>query len=162
MQKGVQGISQMKLLIDSNVILDYLADRVPFAQSADTIFSLCSSGDITGFMTASAVTDIYYVVRKAVGHRMALENIRLVSGLLEITEVCKSDIVCALEMDMPDFEDAVISVCAKREKADYIITRDVKDFSKARTTAMMPDDFLRLHFPYLFTQTGKKTTLLSE
>ena len=162
MRKDGQGILKMKLLIDSNVIIDYLADRVPFAQNADMILALCSNGEATGVMTASAATDIYYVVRKAVGHKMALDSIRLVCGLLDITEVCKTDIDSALETDMPDFEDALVDVCAKREKADYIVTRDAGDFSKAQTTAIAPDDLLRLHYPYLLVQTAPKNTLLSE
>jgi predicted nucleic acid-binding protein len=58
----------MRILIDTNVIIDYLVDRTPFADHAEQVLELCRSGEVDGFLTASAVTDIYYVVRKAAGN----------------------------------------------------------------------------------------------
>ncbi|MDR3206698.1 MAG: PIN domain-containing protein, partial [Oscillospiraceae bacterium] len=67
----------MKALIDTNVIIDYLADRAPFADHAEKINDLCERGALTGVLTASAVTDIYYILRKSAGRAKTLESLRL-------------------------------------------------------------------------------------
>ncbi len=132
----------MKLLIDTNVIIDYLADRVPFADNAEKLFDLCADGKIKGILTASAVTDIYYVLRKAIGKAKAIESLRVLFDVLDIADIRKHDIVLATTEDFSDFEDALVSVCAKRVKADFIVTRNVKDFSNASVKPVTPEELL--------------------
>jgi predicted nucleic acid-binding protein len=101
-----------------------------------------------GFVTASSATDIYYFLRKLAGHIKALENLKELFESIEIIEVGKSEIFHALRLDMPDFEDALIVTCAKRAKADYIVTRDKKGFKNSAVKALTPEEFLGRHFPY--------------
>lgn len=133
----------MKILIDTNVIIDYLADRAPFADHAEQVLTLCERGDAGGFVTASAITDIYYVVRKAVGREKTLEAIRTLCSFLNIAEVGKADILNAMEIDMSDYEGALAAQCAKRIKADCIITRDLSDYVGSPIPAKDPVTFLK-------------------
>ena len=133
----------MKILIDTNVIIDYLADRTPFADHAEQMLTLCERGDADGFVTANAITDIYYVVRKAVGREKTLDAIRTLCSFLDIAEVGKADTLNAMEIDMPDYEDALAAQCAKRVKADCIVTRGLSDYVGSPVPAKDPVTFLK-------------------
>ena len=74
----------MKLLIDTNVIIDYLSDHMSFADHAERIIEICGQGDAVGILTASAVTDIYYVLRKIIGHKKVLEGLKILFSVLDI------------------------------------------------------------------------------
>lgn len=132
----------MKILIDTNIIIDYLVDRVPFADHAEKVLELCRSGKVKGFLTASAITDIYYVISKTIGREKSLEAIRTLCSILDIANVGKADILGAMELGMPDYEDALAAQCAKRIKADYIITRNTAGFIASPVPAAEPASFL--------------------
>jgi predicted nucleic acid-binding protein len=132
----------MKILIDINVIIDYMADRTPFADHAEQLLALCESGKVTGLVTANAITDIYYVVREVAGKEKTLEAIRTFCSILDITDVGKADILNAMELEMPDYEDALAAQCAKRIKANCIITRNISDYVNSPVPAIEPADFL--------------------
>lgn len=134
----------MKILIDTNVIIDYLADRIPFADHSEQVLALCESGKVTGLVTANAITDIYYVVRKVAGREKTLEAIRTLCSILDVTDVGKADILNAMELEMPDYEDALAAQCAKRVKAEYIVTRNSSDYAKSPVPAKEPTALLTL------------------
>lgn len=133
----------MKILIDTNVLVDYLADRSPFADHSEQVLALCESGEVTGLVTANAITDIYYVVRKVAGREKTLEALRTLCSILDIAGVGKTDILNAMELDMPDYEDALAAQCAKRVKADCIVTRDLSDYANSPVPAKDPAAFLK-------------------
>jgi len=143
-RKGWQ--STMKFLIDTNVIIDYLADRSPFAEDAERIIELCINGKAEGMLTANAVTDIYYVLHKHIGRDKALKNLRVLFDILSIVDITQNDIFKAMNMDITDFEDAIAVVCAKRVKADYIVTRNEKDFANSEVQPITPKSFLALYY----------------
>lgn len=128
----------MKVLIDTNVIIDYLADRTPFADHAEQVLALCESGEVDGLITANAVTDIYYVVRKVAGREKTREATRTLCSILDIADVGKAGILNAMELDMPDYGDALAAQCAKRIKADCIVTRDTADYADSPVPAKEP------------------------
>jgi predicted nucleic acid-binding protein len=132
----------MKGLIDTNVIIDYLDDRAPFANQAEEIIDLCERGELDGVLTAGAVTDIYYIMRKIIGREKTLESLKLLFSVFAIADVGKTDLLRAMDISMTDFEDALAAVCAKRVKADYIITRNVKDFANSPVPPITPQDFI--------------------
>ena len=132
----------MKLLIDTNVIIDFFADRAPHAVSSEKVIRLCDKEYAEGFLTASSVTDIYYILRKVVGRAAALKNIGRLLDMLEVASVGKSEVCAAMALDMPDFEDALASVCAKHISADYIVTRNTKDFINSSVPAITPNTLL--------------------
>jgi predicted nucleic acid-binding protein len=137
----------MKVLIDTNVIIDYLADREPFADHAEKIIELCERGELIGLTTASAATDIYYILRKQVGHEQTLEHLRTLFTVFGIVDVGKNDLLRAIELDMPDFEGALVSQCAKRAKAEQIVTRNIQGFLQSPISPVTPEDFLNRLFP---------------
>ena len=114
----------MKVLVDTNVILDTLAIREPYSKQSDIIFDLIAKEDITGYMITSSVTDVYYVLRKTLSDAESRSKIEGLLDLIQIIEVTKADCLTALKSSMQDYEDALIFVCANREELDFIITRD--------------------------------------
>lgn len=115
----------MKVLIDTNIILDFLLERDPFFHDAETLFQTISSGKIRGYVTATTLTDIFYIARR---HTQNIERARqAVAITLALLEVCSVDrpvLELALTSATPDFEDAVQVACAFTQGLDAIITRD--------------------------------------
>lgn len=132
----------MKATIDTNVILDCLLKREPFAVDAREIFNLSEHNDFSGFVTASSVTDIYYILRKTIGSKRAVEAIRSLLMIFDLIDVVKNDLIAALELNMPDFEDALVASCAKRVGSEYIVTRNVKDFISSPVKPILPNEFI--------------------
>ena len=137
----------MKVLIDTNIIIDYLDDRAPYADNAEIILNLCEKGKLTGVLTASSVTDIFYIMRKKTGREKALVSLKLLFSVFDVAEVGKNDLLRAMESTITDFEDALMAVCAKRVKAACIITRNVRDYADSPVSAMLPEDFLNKFSP---------------
>ena len=137
----------IKVMIDTNIIIDYLADRSPFADDAEKILDLCDQGEMTGALTANSVTDIYYIMRKVAGREKTLESLKLLFSVLEVASVGKTDLLRAMESPFPDFEDALCAMCAKRIKAECIITRNTRDFQSSHILPMTPKNFLERFFP---------------
>lgn len=137
----------MNLLIDTNIIVDYLADREPFADQAEHIIEICNRGQAIGYLTASAVTDIYYILRKIAKHEQIIENLKMLFSILDITNVDKTDLLRAMDIDIPDLEDALVCQCAKKVKADFVVTRNIKDFRKSPIQPITPEDLLNQFFP---------------
>jgi len=134
----------MKLLIDTNIIVDFLADREPFAAHSERVIEMCIDGYAEGLLTASSVTDIYYIMRKVSGREAALKRINSLLEILDVVSVGKAELIKAMELDIPDYEDALAAICAKRVKADYIVTRNIKDFKNSSVKAITPKELLQL------------------
>ena len=135
----------MIVLIDTNVILDYVLLREPFAETAGKCLEQIIIRKEKAYLTASTITDIYYVSRKALQNNEAAKSI--ISKLLnafQIAAVDKPDCLKALNADISDYEDALVSVCAQKVKAEWIITRNTKHFQNSSVPAILPDDFLKL------------------
>ena len=135
----------MKVLIDTNVALDVLGNRMPFADAASAVLTQCETKKITGYVSATTVTDIYYVLSKAVPDHILLHTIlEKFLSVVELVDVTKREIFNALKLRSTDFEDMVQSECAASCGADYIITRNGRDFAGSKVKAIAPDDFLKL------------------
>lgn len=138
----------MNVMIDTNIILDVLGKREPFVQEASTVLMLAAKGDISASITANTVTDIYYLTKKHLKNHEAVKNALLsLFDILEVVDVTKVDCIKAFDLPMNDFEDALLAHCAKRVKAEYIITRNVKDFINSSVISITPKDFLSQFFP---------------
>ncbi len=135
----------MKLLIDTNVILDIFLKRNPFfSDSYGAVRKAIENGDKC-FLSATAATDIFYILRKHLkSAKDAKTRLTDLKRLAEFSDVLASDVTRAMESDMDDFEDAVVDSVASRIGADYILTRNVKDFADAKTRAVTPAEFLTL------------------
>jgi predicted nucleic acid-binding protein len=133
----------MKILIDTNVIIDILEHREPFFMDSYKVIQLSLEGKLEAVMSAGAVTDVYYIISRSIrDHNKAREKIVGLTALVRICDTFAVDITAALTMNISDFEDAVVSAIAKREKANYIITRNEKDFTNSSVPAISPAQFL--------------------
>ncbi len=122
----------MRVVVDNNVIVDALKPDAQFEAEAQQILRLASAKKFDGFVSANSLTDIFYVLRKAHGTDKAKTMVQKLLLILDIIGIDPIDCTDALSLPMSDFEDALVAVCAKKIKADYIVTRDEK-FIKAET-----------------------------
>jgi predicted nucleic acid-binding protein len=132
----------MKVLIDTNIILDILLARTPFLESAKELIRMMDEGRIHGYITANSITDIVYVARKTYSPE---EIRRIILDLLDRIAVIGIDrevIISAFELGFNDFEDALQSACSEREQIERIVTRNKKDFSKSAVAAEDISDFV--------------------
>ena len=133
----------MRILIDTNVILDILQKREPFFADSYRALRKAIENDAECLISASAATDIFYMLRKSLGSaQQAKEQIEQLAQLVSFADVQGMDIHTALMRVMPDFEDAVVDAVAQRNGAGYILTRNTKDFTGSAVPAILPVDFL--------------------
>ncbi len=133
----------MKIMCDTNVILDVLLEREPFAEDSYKILELCEEHKIDGFVSVSSVTNIFYLVRKYT-HSTELAY-KAVGKLLEIVKVCSvknNDILIAFQKKAKDFEDCLVATCAKSIHCDYIATRNKRDFEGFGISVLAPTEIL--------------------
>lgn len=135
----------MKILVDTNVIIDALTSRKTWNESAEKIFLMAANHTIEMYITASSATDIYYLIRKYMHQtqkaRAVLERLFSLTGILEVTA---NDCLEALVSSIGDYEDAVMEKVASRNDMDYIVTRNIKDYQGGNTKIILPDDFVKL------------------
>ena len=131
----------MKVLIDTNVILDILCNRLPFVEDARKIFRLCEVNKITRYISALSIPNIVYIMRKELDADKISDILEKLSLIFTITDLKSSDLTKAAKLGFDDYEDALQSVCASRIKADFIITRNIKDFSFSKVAAVKPSEF---------------------
>lgn len=134
-----------KLFIDSDVVLDFFTDREPHANPASELFELNEKGKIVLYLSAVSLNNIYYIVRKFLGHKKALEVMETLTEMTEIVGTTKDEIIQALKNDFKDFEDSIQYSSALSIKGlDAIITRNIKDYRNSTIAVMTPLNFLNL------------------
>ena len=131
----------MKLLLDTNVVIDIVSKRPGYAASRD-VLRFCELGKAKGFISTTTVTDAVYVLKKYLAPGDVREAMRTLLHIVDVAVVQKPDIVCALIDGWKDFEDAVQAACAARNKMDYIVTRNIVDFTDSAVKAVLPDEAL--------------------
>ncbi len=133
----------MKILFDTNVVLDVMIDREPFAEPASQLMTLIESGKISGLLCATTVTTIHYLSAKVMGTIKAQNQIKDLLMLFEIAAVNRSVIEDALVAKLSDFEDAVLYQAARHAGAEGIVTRDLKGFKRSKLPIYTPDEMLK-------------------
>ena len=132
----------MKLLIDTNVVLDVLCNRKDFVENSSKVFKLCETKKFDGYLSAISVPNIAYILRKELSIEKFKSIIVKLNIIFSIIELKPNDLILATDLDFNDYEDALQSVCAKRIKADFIITRNTKDFKNSQVKAITPEQLL--------------------
>lgn len=132
----------MKVLIDTNIILDVLCKRQGFYEDSSRVFKLCEIKQITGIISALSIPNIVYIMRKELDVQKIHQILEQLSLIFTVVDPKFDDLQKASSMNFKDYEDAVQSASAERVKADYIITRNVKDFAASKIMAIKPADFL--------------------
>lgn len=133
-----------RVLLDTNVILDIALMREPHYALAVAIFNCIDSQSIEANMTASSVTDIYFIAKKEKGHVNAIGFVRGLIQVVHVLGVDKGIIEMALDSEMIDFEDAVQASAAALNGISIVITRNKDDFAKSRLEVHTPEEFLAL------------------
>jgi predicted nucleic acid-binding protein len=134
-----------KLFVDSDVVIDFFTDREPHANPASELFELNEQGSVKLYLSAISINNIYYIVRKFLGHKKAIEIIETLTEMTEIVGTTKIEIVQALKNEFSDFEDSVQYSSALNIKGlDAIITRNIKDYRNSTIAAMTPLNFLKI------------------
>lgn len=132
----------MKTLFDTNIILDVLLDREPFSDAASFLLSKVEQGEITGFICATTVTTIYYIVSKALGPKAASQHIQSLLSLFVVAPVNRLVLENAIASKFKDSEDAVLHAAACHAGVKYIVTRNIIDFKNSKLPAFEPNEFI--------------------
>jgi predicted nucleic acid-binding protein len=132
-------------LLDTNVVLDVLLGRKPFAEQSAAVLLLSEKAVINGFVSASAATDIFYIVRKEFQDKdKAYEAVGKLFKAVKVAAVDGETINDALKLRWDDFEDCVQFVAARGLDAEYIVTRDISGFNNSEIATATPADFLNV------------------
>lgn len=132
----------MKVIIDTNVVLDVLLERAPFVNASVAVFCLVEESRIDAFLCATTITTIDYLLTQSLPASEARDALHRLISLFEIATVNRSVIERALGSKIPDFEDAVLDEAGQMAGVDAIVTRNAKDFSKSDLKVFEPNEFL--------------------
>jgi predicted nucleic acid-binding protein len=137
-----------KVFLDTDVALDHLADRQPFAEYAHRLFALAEKAEITLCLSALSFSNLYYILRKLVGHGEALALLGKLKQLVRVSAVGEAEIQSALANSFKDFEDTIQHFTAKAEgDVSAIITRNKADYAGSEIPVLSPDEFLAMREP---------------
>lgn len=132
----------MKVLIDTNIILDVLCNRKDFVEESSKVFKLCEVKKIMGYISALSIANIVYIMRKELDTEKVKEILEKLSLIFEVVDLKADDLKRASSLDFKDYEAAIQSAQANRIKANYIITRNIKDYNKSKVTAIKPSELI--------------------
>ncbi|MFH0999862.1 MAG: PIN domain-containing protein [Bacteroidota bacterium] len=134
-----------RILIDTDVILDFFFDRRPFSLDSAVIFSLCEEKRIEGFISPVIISNTYYLLRQTAQHEKVIEKLKLLFKITKVLEMNGNVVERALYSDFLDFEDALQNFAAiNNGKIDAIITRNTKDYKKSEIGVFTPENYLKL------------------
>ena len=132
----------MKILIDTNVLLDVLCARQEFLPASSKIWKMAEIGKLEGCISALSIPNIVYIHRKELDPERTKEIIDRLMFIFEVLELRPEDLRKAAAMCSSDFEDAVQMVSAARLHADFIVTRNIRDFTGSPVPAVKPSELL--------------------
>ena len=136
---------EYKIFVDSDVVIDFFTDREPHVNPASEIFELNEQGMLKIYLSAVSINNIYYIVRKFLGHKKTIDVIELLTEMTEIIGTTKSEIIQALKNDFSDYEDSVqYSSALTIQGINAIITRNIKDYKNTKIAVMTPLNFLKM------------------
>jgi len=132
----------VRVIVDTNVVLDVLLARKPFVRTAVQLFELIERGQVEGMLCATSVTTLDYLLTQSLSRAESRETLRRLLRLFEIAPVTRAVIEEALQSRMTDFEDAVVEQAGRLAGAEAVITRDTRDFRQSVIKALAPDELL--------------------
>jgi predicted nucleic acid-binding protein len=133
----------LRLLFDTNVVLDVMLDRQPHATASAEVLSRAEAGDVTGCICATTVTMIHYLATRTLGAERSLAEVRKLLSLFEIAPVNRTVLEAALTLGFADYEDAVLHEAARQVGAQGIVTRNPRHFKKAVLPIYTPEELSR-------------------
>lgn len=135
----------MVVLVDANIIIDVLQYRSPFDADARQVLTLCAQKKITGILAAHTIPTLFYVMRKFYDQQLLRKTLANLCNIFMVSATTEQKILNALNnISFSDFEDSLQEECALEFQADYIITRNTKDFKNSRIKVLSPPDFIKV------------------
>ena len=136
------------ILIDTDVILDFFFDRVPFSDDALSILNLCENKKIKGFITPVMLSNIYYILRKTAKHEKVIESLKNLMNIVDVLIIYRESVLEALHSNFKDLEDALQNYSAENQKEiSIVITRNTKDYKTSTLSVMTPENYLKTFIP---------------
>lgn len=133
----------MNLLIDTDILLDIALKRIPFFEDSVKIINLIESKKFNGFIAWHTLSNFYYLIVHGSGKNKAKDFIKDLLEFVYVAETKTDDAKKAVQMKVPDFEDALQISAALVYNADFIITRNVRHYKNSTMTALTPETFLK-------------------
>ncbi len=133
----------MKILIDTNIIVDVAIERQPFYPESVQVLSLVHQRKVEGYISASTCSDLYYIIRKAKGRDVTIDFLRRIVTFCQVARVDESVITMALTANFRDFEDAIQYSTAVVNQLDVIVTRDSEDFPVTTPRILTPTQLIQ-------------------
>lgn len=132
-----------RILIDTNILLDYLLTREPFYDVAREVVRTCTEGKAKGCIAAHSITNMFFILRKDYDAEERREMLINLCTIFDIEGIDKSKLLVGLQNGgFTDFEDCLQAECAKAYGAEYIVTRNIDDYKASEIAAVLPEDFL--------------------
>jgi len=133
----------MRVLLDTDVVIDFLMAREPFAQRAREIFELNAQRKIRCYIASITPLNVFYVARKSTSLEDRLRIIKQLLLQVEITAIGHEILLRAFDFGFSDYEDAVQYACAEAAGVEALVTRNVNDYENVKLPVLTPNDFLR-------------------
>ena len=134
-----------KILVDTNVLLDYLLEREPFFEDAKQVILSCTDGKTKGCIAAHSISNMFFILRKDYNARERREILSNFCMIFDVEGIDKEKLLSGLaNEDFSDFEDCLQMECAKSYGAEYIVTRNVSDYAASEIKAVLPSEYLEL------------------
>ena len=132
----------MKVLIDTSVILDVLCGRQAFLDASEKVFKLCEVKKLTGYISALSIPNIGYIMPKELEPEKIRGILDKLLLIFSVADLKADDLKKAADLRFADYEDAVQCACASRIHANYIVTRNIRDFTGSKVTEIKPSELL--------------------
>lgn len=133
-----------KVLIDTDVLMDFFFDRKPFAKYSTELLNLCEEKKVEGFTTPVIISNVYYLLRKTANHAIIVEKLKQLLTIIDVISIEKNAVLNALNSDFKDFEDALQNFSAiETGEIKIILTRNLKDFKKSKLAILTPETYLK-------------------
>ena len=133
----------MTVLLDTNVLLDFILKRAPFFDDSRIILIAIANKRINAVISAQAISDMFYILRKTYTNKERRDILLWLTELIDIIEIDKNTVITALKDDtFPDFEDYIQTLCAEKVDAKLIISRNIKDFQNSNIKCISPRDLI--------------------
>lgn len=138
-----------RVLIDTDIILDFFFDRLPFSESAEKILILCENKEIEGYVTPVIMSNLFYLLKKTAKRDKVIENLINLIGIVDVLNMNKEVVINSLYSEFKDFEDSLQYFSALNfGKINYIISRNIKDYKYSSIKVMTADEYIN---EYKFT-----------
>ena len=130
------------VLIDADILLDVLMERRPFCRDSSVVWKMCEAGMIKGYISTLSFANIVYIMRKQLDSKSIERVLHMLSSIFAFEPLTEYDLKNAAALHWEDYEDALQYVIAARVNADYIITRNVKDYQNSSIEPLTPERFI--------------------